>query len=133
MTNRYRLTRLVIICLTAIIALAYICAPGVDEDPSPSPALTITTTPTTAPTYIAPPPSSGGTLYGATFWYDGGAEDSGIEVYPDGAGVQYDGGQEVRTFPAGTFWYPMMDEDICFEDMPCWECEVMGNRSCGKE
>lgn len=44
--------------------------------------------------------------YGATFWYDGGAEDSGIEVYPDGAGVQYSGGDEVRTFPAGTFYYP---------------------------
>lgn len=42
-----------------------------------------------------------------TFWYDGGAEDSGIEVYSDGAGVQYDGGDEVRTFPPGTFAYPL--------------------------
>jgi hypothetical protein len=38
-----------------------------------------------------------------------------VVVYEDGAGVQYIGDQEVRTFPDGTF---------------VWDCSKMGDRSC---
>lgn len=38
-----------------------------------------------------------------------------VVVYEDGAGVQYIGDQEVRTFPVGTF---------------VWDCRAMGDRMC---
>lgn len=42
-----------------------------------------------------------------------------VEIYEDGSGVQYDAyGQEVRTFPADTFW---------------WDCTHMGNGICGTQ
>lgn len=39
-----------------------------------------------------------------------------VVIYEDGSGVQYDGDQEVKTFPEGTF---------------VWNCHTMGNRICG--